>query len=232
MASRMKKKIAGVFLCGITGLVGVYLHQDDSTVDWTENDKRLAVGNDSQEESVPASKRVEPGSDPMEMLNSIRAAPVQELTRSETPEDSFKKHEYIVEHFRTVGDVRPGSESRYQASLKKLRDNPDSVTDLIDLFSHTDKTQWNRQWLIIETLGELDPIKGVDLFAAVLNRPSVVTTVPHGIPNIERMIQFSAVDQLVRASQEGSVHAQKILVELQDHPEPEVNVYLQKVNKI
>ncbi len=229
MISLTQKRLTGVILCGTAVLFGFGFYQHVSTNGATKKETELAGDATSQEAIVADSKQRAPRPGRVGVSKPITTTVLHESSHTEEHEDSFKKHDYIIEHFRTVGDVRPGSEERYQASLQELRENPETVADLLDLFAHTDKRQWNRQWLIVETLGELNPVKGIEVFVVVLNRPSLVTKVAHGIPNLERMIQFSAVDQLRRASLQGSATAQRALDDLREHPEPEVIAYLAKI---
>lgn len=169
-----------------------------------------------------ASTRIQP-------VDNKRPDDVMETKRKNEWRPSGSKYRYILDHFHTVGDIHPGSEAKYQKSLKSLRDNPEAVADLVHMFNETNVMQWNRQWLIVETLGEIDPVAGVSVFKAILERPSIVEKVSHGIPNIERMIQFSAIDQLLRASALGSTDAQGTLHAVREHPEAEVITYLNNI---
>lgn len=228
MLSRMNRKKSGVTLSVMIFLIGLALFQGDNGL-YSDQDDSSVSGQESRQPSGSAETRAADEkrgqSDSFEHLEVIAD---QYLSESTDDVVSVDRDKYLFDHFQTVGDVRPGAESRYQASLKTLRNNPETVGDLVNLFNDTDKMQWNRQWLIVETLGELDPMNGMEVFVAVLKRPSVVTAVPHGIPNLERMIQFSAVDQVLRASKQGSAYAKKILAELQYHPEIEVIEYLMR----
>jgi hypothetical protein len=231
MPSLTQKQRATSIALTVTAVIGIAFYVNDSTESVVPKHKDILSSETSPKRAAPQFKPKDAKPVHLSKPELATATQLPESSTTENNEDSVSLYDYILKHFRTVGDIRPGAEARYQASLRQLRNNPEAVSDLVHLFEQTGRMQWNRQWLIVETLGEIAPVSGVEVFVSVLNRPSVVTTAPHGLPNLERMIQFSAVDHLVRASAQGSTSAQKALDELQEHPESELISYLQKAQK-
>lgn len=215
----MRQRLRNCVIVFILGALGAVIWGEGGD----DSQQKLAMMQDAPVDTRSTSKLVK---------DSVLAAKIQERFLSTTSEDnSFRIDEkegptqrfaYIEEHFATAGDLSLGAETRYQASLDKLRNNSNAVKDLSDYFFEAAPHEFNRQWLATETLGAIDPVAGLPVFREVLSRVSRQRKVGHGMPSIERMVQYSAVEFTHRAALLGSTEASRLLDAATNHPVVEV----------